>query len=43
MDIADLDDLFQMVACFYTVKQCSAINNVSIASALQFFKSGLRN
>jgi len=29
-----LDDLFQMVACFYTVEQCSAINNLSISSTL---------
>jgi len=28
------DDLFQMVACFNTVEQCSAINSLSIASAL---------
>jgi len=38
-----LDDLFQMFACFYTVEQCSAINNLSIASALQLSKSGLFN
>jgi len=38
-----LDDLFQMVACFYTVEQCSAINNLNIASALQLFRSGLCN
>ena len=37
------DDLFQMVAFFYTVEQCSAINNLSIASDLQLFKSGLCN
>jgi len=37
------DDLFQMVACFYTVEQCSAINNPSTASALQLSKSGLCN
>ena len=43
LDIAVLDDLFQMVACFYTTKQCSAINNLTIASTLQFFKSGLCN
>jgi len=39
LDIAFLDDLHQVVACFYTVKQCSAINNLSIILALQFFKS----
>ena len=33
------DDLFQMVACFDTVEQCSAINNLSLASALQLSKS----
>jgi len=32
-----------MVACFYTVEQCSAINYLSIASALQLSKSGLCN
>jgi len=26
---------------FYTVEECSAINNLSIASALQLSKSGL--
>jgi len=37
-------DSFQMVACFYTVvEQCSAINNLSIASALQVSKSGVCN
>jgi len=30
-----------MVACFNAVEQCSAINNLSIASALQVSKSGL--
>ena len=30
-----LDDRFQMVAWFHAVEQCSAINNLSIASALQ--------
>jgi len=38
-----LDDLFQIVTCFYTVEQCSAINNLSIASPLQLSKSGLCN
>jgi len=40
-----LDDLFQMISCFYTVgdEQGSAINNLDIASALQFSKSGLCN
>jgi len=28
------DDLFQMVTCFYIVEQGSAINNLSISSAL---------
>jgi len=37
------DDIFQVVACFYTVEQCSAMNNLSIASALQLSKSGLCN
>jgi len=32
-----------MVACFYTIEQCSAINNLSTASALQLSKSDLRN
>ena len=32
-----------MVACFYTVEQWSAINNLSIASALQLSRSGLCN
>jgi len=32
-----------MVACFYIMEQCSAINNLSTASALQLSKSGLRN
>ena len=32
-----------MVACFYTVEQWSAINNRSIASALQVSGSGLCN
>jgi len=32
-----------MAACFYAVEQCSAINNLSIASALQLSKSGLCN
>ena len=32
-----------MVACFYTEEQCSAINKLSIASALQLSKSGLCN
>jgi len=35
------DYIFQMVACFNAVEQCSAINNLSIASALQLSKSGL--
>jgi len=38
-----LTDLFQMVACFSAVEQCLAINNLSIASALQLSKSGLCN
>jgi len=40
-----LDNLFQMVACFYTVgdEQGSAINILDIASALQLSKSGLSN
>ena len=38
-----LDDLFQMIAYLYAVEQCSAINNLSIASALQLSKSGLYN
>jgi len=37
------DYLFQTVACFYTAEQCSAINNLSIVSALEFSKSGLCN
>jgi len=32
-----------MVACFYAVDQCSAINKLSIVSDLQFSKSGLCN
>jgi len=32
-----------MVACLYTVEQRSAINNLSIASALLLSKSGLCN
>jgi len=32
-----------MVTCLYTAEQCSAINNLSIASALQLSKSGLCN
>jgi len=32
-----------MVACFYIVEQCSAINDLSIASALQLSKSGVCN
>jgi len=41
-----LDDLFQMIAYFYTVEQCPAmnsINSLSIAPALQLSKSGLCN
>ena len=38
-----LDDLFQIVACFYAVEQCSAINSLSIASAQQRSKSDLCN
>jgi len=37
------EDLCQMVACFHTVEKCSAINNLSIASALQLSKSGICN
>jgi len=36
-----LDNLFQMVACFNTVEQCSAMNNLRTNSALQLSKSGL--
>jgi len=32
-----------MIAYLYAVEQCSAINNLSIASALQLSKSGLCN
>jgi len=32
-----------MVAYFYTVEQRTAINNLSIASALQLYKSGFCN
>jgi len=32
-----------MVACFYTVEQCSAISSLSIDSELQLCKSGLCN
>jgi len=38
-----VEDLFQIIACFYTVEQCSALNNLSTASALQLSKSGLCN
>ena len=38
-----LDDLFQIVACFYTVEQCSATNNLCIALSLQLSKSGFCN
>jgi len=38
-----LDDLFQIVSCFYTIEQSSAINNLNIASALQLSKSALCN
>jgi len=38
-----LHDLFQMIACFYTVEQCSAIDNLSIASTLQLSMSRLSN
>ena len=40
-----LDDIFQIVACFLYCKleQCSAINNLSIASALLLSKSDLCN
>jgi len=32
-----------MVACLYAEEQCTAINNLSIASALQLSQSGLCN
>ena len=38
-----LDDLFQIGACFHTVEQWSAINNLSKASALQLSRSDLCN
>jgi len=38
-----VEDHFQIIACFHTGEQCSAINNLSIASALQLSKSGLCN
>ena len=38
-----LDDLFQMVTCFYTEEQCSTINILSIALALQLSKSRFCN
>jgi len=38
-----LEDHFQIVACFYRAEQCSAINNLCTASALQLSKSDLCN
>jgi len=35
--------MIQIVTCFYTVEQGSAINNLNIASALQLSKSDLCN